>query len=111
MDLEFKYSLCETTPEYRFADMVVSVPAQTFRESGGFGIPSVRLESGVIFTIKCSLAECGQYILKRVCELCITVSSFLKRTVVRGLRRVSRCVRRETVRETATYLSCCVFRC
>ena len=42
MELEFKYSLRETTPEYRFADMVVSVPAQTFRESGGFGIPSVR---------------------------------------------------------------------
>ena len=111
MELEFKYSLRETTPEYRFADMVVSVPAQTFRESGGFGIPSVRLESGVIFTIKCSLAECGQYILKRVCELCITVSNFLRRTVVRALDRAFRCVRRENVRKTTTYLSCCVFRC
>lgn len=111
MDLGIRYSLRESTPEFRFADMVLSVPAQTFRESGGFGIAPVRLESGIIFSIKCSLAECGQYILRRVCELCITVSNYLRRTVARALSHAPRCLRRVTLHKQTTYLSCCVFRC
>ena len=111
MELELGYSLREGTPEYRFAGMVLSVPAQQFRDSGAFGVAPVRLESGIIVSIRCSLAECGQYILKRVCELCVTVSGFLRRTVARVFSHIPRVRRRETIQKTTTYLSCCVFRC
>ena len=110
MKLEFTYSLRENTPEFRFAGLVYSVPAQKFQTFHDFGIEPVRLDNGVFFSIKCSLAECGRYILKRVCELCITVSEFVRRAV-RVLRHsFPRNTRQKPLKQT-TYLSCCVFRC
>ncbi|MBR2344158.1 MAG: hypothetical protein IKA71_00030 [Lentisphaeria bacterium] len=106
----FTYSLREATPEFRFAELRFSIPAQEFVEFHNFGIAPAHLDGGLIFSIKCSLAECGRYILKRVCELCITVSSFLCRAVRAVGNCFSRIVRQRFEKQT-TYLSCCVFRC
>lgn len=110
MKQEFTYSLRESTPEFRFAGLVYSVPAQKFQTLHNFGIEAVRLDSGVFFSIKCSIAECGRYILKRVCEVCITVSNFVRRAI-RILQRSFPGFARQRISKQTTFLSCCVFRC
>jgi hypothetical protein len=110
MKTNFTYSLREATAEFRFAGLQFSVPAQEFVEVHNFGIAPAQLDGGLIFSIKCSLAECGRYILKRVCDICITVSEFLRRTVAVVRRSFPRIVRQRFEKQT-TYLSCCVFRC
>ncbi len=110
MKQEFTYSLRESAPEFRFAGLMYSVPAQKFQSFRDFGIAPARLDSGVFFSIKCSIAECGRYILKRVSELYITVSNFVRRTLRTLRRSFPGFVRQKTTKQT-TFLSCCVFRC
>ena len=111
MKMDFTYSLRESAPEFRFAELRLSVPAQIFHEHGAFGIAPARLDGGICFTIRCSLVECGKFILKRVCSLCITVSGLIRK-VVRFVRETfDRFYRMQFSEKQTTYLSCCVFRC
>ncbi len=110
MRQEFTYSLRESAPEFRFAGLAFSVPAQKFHSHGDVGIKPCRLENGVFFSIKCSLAECADYILKQVCEICITVSKFVRRAVRAVRNTFPEAVRQKIIQQT-TYLSCCVLRC
>ena len=109
--MNFSYTLRETTLEFRFAELRLSVPAQKFHEHGSFGIAPARLDGGICFSIRCSLAECGKYILKRVCSLCITVSNFIRKTVKFVCKTFERVFRTEVLKKQTTYLSCCVLRC
>ena len=111
MKMNFTYSLRETTPEFRFAELRLSVPAQKFHEHGAFGIAPARLDGGICFSIRCSLAECGKFILKRVCSICITVLGIIRKAV-RFVRETFDCICRvQFFEKQTTYLSCCVFRC
>jgi len=43
-----------------------------------FFVPAPRDRSGVFFSLKCSLEACGQYLLERISDICISVSSFAR---------------------------------
>ena len=40
-----------------------------------FIVPAPRCRLGIFFTLKCSLEACGQYLLERISDICISVSS------------------------------------
>ena len=109
--MDCSYKLMATAPEFRFAELRFSVPAQSFAGQLSFGIVPARLDGGIFFSIRCSLAECGKFILKRVCDLCITVSQSIRRAVRRVRRAVRYFRQRQAAKKIVTYLSCCVFRC
>ena len=44
-----------------------------------FFVPAQRTYSGVFFTLKCSIEACGQYLLKRISDICVSVSSLARK--------------------------------
>lgn len=110
MKQDFQLTLSLAAPEFRFSDPVLFVPAQRFENFYGFGIAPVHFDSGIFFSLKCSLEECGKFILKQVSSICITVSAAFRKVVKAVRQKFVRTVRCFLPEKQKTYLSFCVFR-